>query len=94
MEIQIQTNYGDKFYYNSIKEVFKLSNIKEINKISFINPITNKNMRLLYNNEKNVWIQTPLFYNFKKLEKSTKEINNEYDPYQEYNKEELIILFS
>jgi hypothetical protein len=95
MNIQVRTNNDESIFYDNLIEVF--SSRKKINKISFDNPRTNKMIRLLYDEESNMWIQTPLFYNLvdsDMSQQSIDKINNKYEPYQKYTKEEVINAFN
>jgi hypothetical protein len=107
MNIQVQFNNGNTQYCSCIKEIFIYLNNNNILKISFDNPKTNKIVRLLYNNDKNIWIQTPIGYNtyiysnYKELSdidykviKNIINMNNLYEAYQEYTIENLINFLS
>lgn len=104
MTIQLRSNDGALIFYDKFVDILKFVDYKDIEKISFDNPKTQKMMRLLYDNEKDIWIQTPLYHNAKKYNPylfenmtevnkkiiaSLNEYNELYDPYKEYTKEEL-----
>jgi hypothetical protein len=104
MDIQLRSLNGALNYYDNFADVVKFVDSKDIEKISFDNPKTQKKMRILYDDEKDIWIQAPLYYNAakynpdlfenmteinKKIIASFNKIDAEYETYQEYTKEEL-----
>ena len=111
MSIQIRFNDGFIIQCEDMQPVFMslYKNEKDIQKISFENPKTQKSIHLLYDDNKNIWIQTPLNYNTrkykpvifkniteenKKIIASLNEMDSFYEPYKEYTKDELIKLLS
>lgn len=75
MDIQLRFVNGAITNCDTIKDIFQYLyiNEKDIEKISFDNPKTKKMIRLLYNDDKKMWIQTPLYYNSSLFQDSLNE---------------------